>query len=57
MEYNRTDEGIELVFDNGSKMKSKTMESFLLYEIFVVLSSMFKVQMTSYQAKGDKPNA
>lgn len=57
MDYNRTQEHVELVFDDGSKLTSKKLEAFLLYEIFAVSAELLKLEMAKLQAKGDKPNA
>jgi len=57
MDYNRTQEHVELVFDDGSKLTSKKLEAFLLYEIFAVSAELLKLEMARLQTKGDKPNA
>lgn len=55
MNYNRKQEGIEIEHDNGAKQISTSVESYLLYEIFVSLQEILKIQIAMAQAtKGGK---
>lgn len=47
MNYNRTKEGIEVEFEDKSKLVTQNVESYLLYEIFVSLQQMLNIMTHS----------